>query len=131
MSTCLSVISQYQASIRHLALSTYIQSDFASRNDQHCQIVMFIRQTEDSVVQRISARYVTFGKVTLPFSIHSDAQCRQRTPRHSVNRTDNTMLRNETALIHNGPPRRHMNRYSSNVNDDLLSRYRTTIDVDS
>lgn len=54
----LSTVSRYQVSVRHLAGSANVPSDFASRNgpdcnESRCQICSFIVQTEDSVVRSI------------------------------------------------------------------------------
>lgn len=55
----LSVVSRYQASVRHLSGSANIPSDFASRNvpdcsEPRCQVCSFITYLEDSVVRSIS-----------------------------------------------------------------------------
>lgn len=56
----LSTVSRYQISVRHLAASFNLPSDYASRNVPPCddpqgQICSFIPQAEDSVVHPISA----------------------------------------------------------------------------
>ena len=59
-------VSRYQASLRHLAGSANIPSDFASRNapdcaNGDCQICSFIAQTEDSVVRHTTTQDITSG----------------------------------------------------------------------
>ena len=76
VSTFLSVVSRYQASVRHLSGSANVPSDFAIRNaptctDQRCYICTFIRRMEDSVVQRITTADTMSGKSVLPFSSRS------------------------------------------------------------
>lgn len=76
VSTFLSTVSRFQATVRHLAGSANIPSDFASRNaqvctDSSCQICSFVRHTEDSVVQRISTQDIIAGKAKLPFTSRS------------------------------------------------------------
>ena len=73
VSTFLSVVSQYQASVRHVAGSAILPSDFASRNatlyeDEACQVCSFIKRTEDSVVRMSFVQDVLDGKVRLPFT---------------------------------------------------------------
>ena len=73
VSTFLSTVSRYQATVRHLAGSANIPSDFASCNapdcaNPSCQICSFVQRTEDSVVQRISAHDILTGKIKLPFT---------------------------------------------------------------
>ena len=76
VSTFLSVVSRYQASVRHLSGSANVSSDFTSRNaptctDQRCQICTFTKRMEDSVVQRITTADITSGKYALPFCSRS------------------------------------------------------------
>ena len=73
LSTFLTVVSQYQATIRHLAGSANIPSDFASRNaaecnNPDCQICSFIVQTEDCVVRNVSIQDIISEKIRLPFT---------------------------------------------------------------
>ena len=73
VSTFLSVVSRYQASIRHLAGSANIPSDFASRNaaechEPNCQICSFVQRMETSTVCRTSIQDIIQGKVKLPFT---------------------------------------------------------------
>ena len=76
VTTFLSTASRYQISLRHLAGSANMPSDFASRNaavcdDPHCQICIFISKAEDSVVRPISIHDVLSGSVPLPFTSRS------------------------------------------------------------
>lgn len=72
VSTFLSVVSRYQASVRHVAGSAILPSDFASRNappceDELCQVCSFVTKTRESVVRFTSIQDVIDGKVRLPF----------------------------------------------------------------
>ena len=77
VSTFLSVVSRYQATVRHLAGSANVPSDFASRNaptclEQQCQVCTFDRQMEESVVlQRVTTNDVTSGRARLLFTSRS------------------------------------------------------------
>ncbi|KAJ8369657.1 hypothetical protein SKAU_G00096850 [Synaphobranchus kaupii] len=76
VSTFLSVVSRYQASVRHVAGSAILPSDFASRNvplceDEGCQVCSFIERTADSVVRMTSVQDVLDGSVRLPFTSRS------------------------------------------------------------
>ena len=73
VSTFLSVVSRYQASIRHLAGCANVPSDFGSRNavdcdNPDCQICKFIAHTEDSVVRQVSTQDILSGIARLPFT---------------------------------------------------------------
>ena len=72
VSTFLSAVSRYQASVRHLAGTANVPADFASRNapdceDQKCQICTFIDDTQDSVVRNVSTQDILSGAAKLPF----------------------------------------------------------------
>ena len=77
VSTFLSVVSRYQATVQHLAGSANVPSDFASRNaptclEQQCQVCTFVRQMEESVVlQCVTTNDVTSGRTRLPFTSRS------------------------------------------------------------
>ena len=77
VSTFLSVVSRYQATVQHLAGSANVPSDFASRNaptclEQQCQVCTFVRQMEESVVlQCVTTNDVTSGRARLPFTSRS------------------------------------------------------------
>ena len=73
VSTFLSVVSHYQASLRHISGAAILQSDFASRNaapceNETCQVCSFITRTRDSVVRAVSVQDIFHGKVRLPFT---------------------------------------------------------------
>jgi hypothetical protein len=90
----LSTASRYNTSIKHLAGSANVPSDFASRNalecqEPRCQICNFIAQTEDSVVRSIAVQDVINSKTALPFttrtawlSIQSECPDLRRTHAH-------------------------------------------------
>ena len=77
VSTFLSAVSRYQATMRHLAGSANIPSYFASRNapvcvEQQCQVCTFIREIEEYVVmQRVTTNDITSGRAKLSFSSRS------------------------------------------------------------
>ena len=76
VTTFLSTVSRYQISLRHLAGSANLPSDFASRNAPPCddprgQICSFISKAEESVVRPISVHDVLSGSVSLPFTTRS------------------------------------------------------------
>ncbi len=99
VSTFLSVVSRYQASIRHLAGKANIPSDFASRNaadcdNPSCQICSFVARTEDSVVRSTNVQDFITGHSKLPFtsrsawiSIQSECRDLRRTHAHLVQGT--------------------------------------------
>ena len=71
--TFLSTVSRYQATVRHLAGSANIPSDFASRNaspcqDEQCQVCTFVNYCEQSAVQRVSVQDIVSGRKKLPFT---------------------------------------------------------------
>ncbi|KAK3083239.1 hypothetical protein FSP39_017533 [Pinctada imbricata] len=90
----LSTASRYNTTIRHLAGSANVPSDFASRNavdchEPRCQICNFIAQTEDAVVRSISVQDVINNKIALPyitrsawFAIQSECPDLRRTHAH-------------------------------------------------
>lgn len=72
----LSMVSRYQLNVRHLAGSTNIPSDFASRNaseccEPRCQICCFIARTEDSVVRSVNIQDLLGSHLKLPFTTRS------------------------------------------------------------
>ncbi len=76
ISTFLSTVSRYQASVRHLAGSANIPSDFASRNapdctEPTCQICSFVMREEEATVLRVSTHDILSGKARLPFTSKS------------------------------------------------------------
>ena len=73
VSTFLSVVSRYQASVRHVSGAAILPSDFASQNaaachNETCQMCSFISQTRDSVVRAVSVQDILQGNVCLPFT---------------------------------------------------------------
>ena len=71
----LSTVSRYQVNIRHLAGSSNVPSDFASRNtpecnQPRCQICSFIILTEDSVVRTTITQDIR-DLPNLPFTTRS------------------------------------------------------------
>ena len=99
VSTFLSVVSRYQASVRHVSGAAILQSDFASRNaapceNETCQVCSFITRTRDSVVRAASVQDIIQGKVRLPFTsrpawlaIQSECPDLRRTHAHLVQGT--------------------------------------------
>ena len=99
VSTFLSVVSRYQASVRHVSGSAILPSDFASRNappcdDEACQICSFIKHTQDSVVRATTFQDVLDGNVKLPFTsrsawkgIQADCPDLRRTHAHLIQGT--------------------------------------------
>ena len=73
VSTFLSAVSRFQASLRHIAGTANMISDFASRNappctDQSCQVCTFISDTEETVVRSVNVKDIMAGSVNLPFT---------------------------------------------------------------
>ena len=71
VSTFLSGVSRYQASVQHVSGSANVPSNLAIRNeptcsDRHCRICTFIKRMEDSVVQHITTAYITSGQSVFP-----------------------------------------------------------------
>jgi hypothetical protein len=95
VSTFLSAVSRYQASVQHIAGSINLPSDHASRNapectEPSCQVCSFIQRTESCVVIRsIDIKDIIDGKKSLPFlsrsawaSIQSECKDLRRTHAH-------------------------------------------------
>ena len=73
VSTFLSTVSRYQASVRHVAGAAILLSDLASGNARKCdnptcQVCSFIQRTEDSVVLRASVQSILSGTAKLLFT---------------------------------------------------------------
>ena len=73
VSTFLSTVSRYQASVRHISGSAILPADFASRNaapceNEACQVCNFTRLTQDSVIRRTSIQDILSGNGHLPFT---------------------------------------------------------------
>lgn len=85
VTTFLSVISRYQASIQHIKGIANMPSDFQSRNappcnEPLCQICMFTNKLEDCVIREITVKDIVSGNVKLPFIsrsawINSQLEC--------------------------------------------------------
>ena len=76
VSTFLSTVSQYQASVRHIAGVNNVLSDFGSRNpiecnDERCKICSFVAESEECVVRNINIDEVISGNSKLPFTSRS------------------------------------------------------------
>ena len=94
LSTFLSVVSRFQASVRHVSGSAILPSDFSSRNaplcqDNTCQVCSFIHRTEESVVRQASIQDIINGNARLPFTtrtswlaIQSECKDLRRTHAH-------------------------------------------------
>ena len=72
----LSIVARYEVTVHHLAGSSNVPSDFASRNapechEPHCQICSFISRLEQSVVTNVSVEDITTGVIRLPFTSRS------------------------------------------------------------
>ena len=73
VTTFLSAVSRYQAHINHISGAANLASDFASRNaldctDNSCQICKFVTECQDSVVYSLSAKDISEGHVSMPFT---------------------------------------------------------------
>ena len=94
VSTFLSTVSRFHASVQHVAGASILPSDFASRNapdceDMACQVCNFVNQAQSSVVNHVTAADILSGKASLPFtsrtawlSIQSDCADLRRTHAH-------------------------------------------------
>ena len=94
VSTFLSTVSRYQASVRHVSGSAILPADFACHNaapceDEACQVCTFTRLTQDSVVRRTLIQDILSGNGHLPFTsrtawlvTQSDCPDLRRTPAH-------------------------------------------------
>lgn len=74
VSTFLSVVRRYYASVRHVSGSAILSSDFASLNvppceDERYQICSFISRAQESVVRSTSVQDVLAGSVRLPLLV--------------------------------------------------------------
>ena len=76
VTTFLTAASRFHVDVRHLAGSANIPSDFASRNAPacevtKCQICSFIRQTEESVIHKVTVSDILSGRARLPYASRS------------------------------------------------------------
>ena len=72
----LSTVSRYQITLRHLAGSANLPSDFSSRNapacdEPRCQVCTFINELEDCVVHSLSIHDIINKDKRLPFTTRS------------------------------------------------------------
>ena len=92
--TILFTVSQYLASVRHVAGSAILPSDLASRNppeclDPTCQVCNFLQRMEDTVVRHTSIQEILSGSIRLLFtsraawlSVQSECAYLRRTHAH-------------------------------------------------
>ena len=76
ITTFLSTVARYHVAVRHLAGTSNLPSDFASRNAlscqaPQCQICSFIKMTTNATVLRISPEDVLSGVAKAPFTTRS------------------------------------------------------------
>ena len=69
----MSTVSRFQATVRHISGVSNLPSDHASRNaqpcnEQSCQVCSFVAETEDSVVRQVCAKDIISGYAKLPFT---------------------------------------------------------------
>ena len=93
VSTFLSTVSHYQASVRHVSGSVIVPSDFASWNtapcdNEACQVCTFTRPTQDSVTRRTSIQDILGDNGHLPFTSHTawlatQSECPHLRPTHA------------------------------------------------
>ena len=94
VATFLSTVSQYQASIHHVAGSSILPSEFTSHNPPKClhptcQVCNFVQCMEDSVIRHTSIQEILSGSMKLLFtscaawlSIQSECADLHRTHAH-------------------------------------------------
>lgn len=76
VATFFTIASRYRTSIKHLAGTANMPSNFANHNSPECfqpqsQVCQFIVQTEDTVVRGLSIQGVLNNKVRLQFTTRS------------------------------------------------------------
>lgn len=76
VTTFLTTASRFQVSVRHLAGTSNVPSDFASRNappceNDRCQICTFINTMEEAVVLKTSVQDILTDRSRLPFTSRS------------------------------------------------------------
>lgn len=99
LSTYLSAACRHHIVIRHIAGAVNIPSDFASRNpvicrESKCQVCIFAKSLDESVVRGVTVREVLEGRGQLPFTSRSawlatQSECRnlRRTKAHLLQGT--------------------------------------------
>ncbi|XP_041374771.1 uncharacterized protein LOC121387650 [Gigantopelta aegis] len=120
VSTFLSTVSRFQASVRHLAGNANIPSDFASRNapdchNESCQICTFIQETENSVVRHILIDDILSGKTRIPFTTRSTW--------HSLQEECKDLRRTHSHLIQGTRPSKKL------ANIKVVKRYINTVTI--
>ncbi|XP_041367404.1 uncharacterized protein LOC121382005 [Gigantopelta aegis] len=120
VSTFLSTVSRFQASVHHLAGNANIPSDFASRNapechNESCQICTFIQETENSVVRHILIDDILSGKTRIPFTTRSTW--------HSLQEECKDLRRTHSHLIQGTRPSKKL----TNIKD--VKRYINTVTI--
>jgi hypothetical protein len=73
VSTFLSTVSRFQATVRHVSGAANLLSDHASCNaadciDDSCQVCTFVRLTEECVVRQVKMQDILSGSARLPFT---------------------------------------------------------------
>ena len=73
VTTFLSLASQYNVRIRHIAGVSNVPSDYASRNppecpDKNCQVCKFVHELEEASVRHLSVSDVSDGAARMPFT---------------------------------------------------------------
>ena len=101
VSTFLSTVSCYQASVRHVSGSAILPSDFSSRNapdceDLACQVCSFVKRSEDSVIRRSSMQDILNRNVHLPFT--------SRTAWLAIQSEDSALRHTYAHLVNSGNP---------------------------
>ena len=114
VSTFLSTVSCYQASVRHVSGSAILPSDFSSRNapdceDLACQVCSFVKRSEDSVIRRSSMQDILNGTVRLPFT--------SRTAWLAIQSEDSSLCHTHAHLVQGNRPSKKL----TNVKD--VKRY--------
>ena len=76
ITTFLSTVARYHVAIRHLAGSSNVPSDFASRNAPpcvvpQCQVCSFLKVSDSVTVLRISPQDILAGTIKAPFTTRS------------------------------------------------------------
>ena len=99
LSTFLSAACRHHIVIRHIAGAVNLPSDFASRhpvicNETNCQMCLFAKTLDESVVRGLSVRDITEGRGQLPFTsrkawLSTQSECRnlRRTKAHLIQGT--------------------------------------------
>ena len=114
VSTFLSTVSRYQASVRHVSGTAILPSDFSSRNapdceDLACQICSFVKKSEDTVIRRSSIQDILNGTARLPFT--------SRTAWHAIQSEDSDLRRTHAHLVQGTRPSKKL----TNIKD--VKRY--------